>query len=95
MLLICETCHKHWKLPRGHIRQATCPKCRHRTRSRAARTREAVRRIVREGAGCVEPAGPTVTADELIRRMGEADAKAARALELAQTIAARFTRGGT
>jgi hypothetical protein len=95
MLLICETCHKHWKLPRGHIRQATCPKCRHRTRSRAARTREAVRRIVREGAGVADEIGAPCTAAELRQRMDEADAKAARALDLARTIAARFTRGGT
>jgi hypothetical protein len=36
-----------------------------------------------------------VTADDLRNRMDEADFKAARALELARTIAARFTRGGT
>ena len=95
MLLICDDCHRHWTLPRGHTRQSCCPKCRHRKRSRASRAREAARRIVRESPGEAVPSPGPFSAADLLARMDEADFKAARALELARTIAARFKPGGT
>ena len=90
MLLICETCHKHWTLPRGQTRHNTCPNCRHRKRSRASRAREVARRIVREGRLGTEHLGPCPTPDELFRLMADADAAGARALDAARAIAARF-----
>lgn len=95
MILICETCHKHWKPARDQARHNTCPKCRHRKRSRASRAREAVRRIIREGAGEDLPLGRCPTPDELLALMEAADAAGAKALDAARAIATRFKPDGT
>ena len=89
MLLICETCHRHWKLPRGRERQDSCPNCQHRRRSRAAKARERLRRIVREGRLEAFAEDRSVTPDQLSQLIRDADSASARALATAQTIAAR------
>ena len=94
MILICETCHKHWKPARDQARHNTCPKCRHRKRSRASRAREVARRIVREGRLEGLPEGRCPTPDELLRLMADADAAGAKALDAARAIATRFKPDG-
>ena len=91
MRLICETCHRRWKLAPGEKRWGgSCPACR---RARSLR-REAAglsrRRIALEARGEPLPSGPPPTPDQLLALMSEADSKAARALELATSLATRF-----
>ena len=87
MILICETCHRHWKLPHGRERQADCPNCQKRKRSRASKARERLRRIVREGRLEPFPSDRCVTPDQLAKLISDADAASARALEVARAIA--------
>lgn len=94
MLLICETCHRYWKLPRGHIRRDKCPRCQRWRRSIAAKRREALKQEARQIASAPRtgdlPPARCPTPDELRQLMDAADAASARALAAARTIATRF-----
>ena len=88
MILICETCHRHWSA--GRKRQKTCPRCNSRNRRAAQLRRARLRQIAREARREALPDARCPTPEELRKLMDDADAKAARALETARTIAARF-----
>ena len=89
--LICETCHRRWTPKPGEKRQRTCPKCHHWNMSRGAKRRHRVRKLLGGPTVAIEPAatGPLPSLSELI---AEADAKAAKAVEMARSIAARFSK---
>jgi hypothetical protein len=82
VLLICERCHRYWKLPRGHKRRNSCPRCQWLARSRGATKRERLRQIAIETPALARP----VTSDELLGLMQDADRTAARALDAARRI---------
>ena len=82
MLLICERCHRYWKLQRGRPRRNICPRCERLARSRGAMKRERLRQIARETPALARP----VTPDELLGLMQDADRAAARALDAARRI---------
>lgn len=92
MLLICETCHRHFE--QGQKRQKTCPKCHRARLSLAAKARERLKRTSRRMAAQIasQPAGAAsaparpITAAELRALMAEADAAGARALAAAMAI---------
>ena len=91
MLLYCAICGKPWRRVRDADRKpVSCTRCR---RQHLANVQCGVwkrRRIASAARTEAIPPGPPPTPDQLLELMGEADSKAARALELARTITARF-----
>lgn len=87
--LICSQCWRRYDLPRGAMRRAICPGCHRRNLKKGARKgwiTKARRKASRARTGAIQP-GAICTAEELEKLLGEAESKAARALELARTIA--------
>lgn len=90
--LICASCGKHWTLKKGQPRTESCPGCRHRHLSSAAR--RAWDRRHRLGAPPVAIEEPgTNLPDTLENLMRAADAASAKALEAALSIARRPLKG--
>ena len=89
--LICETCRRRWSPGRGEKRQRTCPKCHHRNLSAGAKRRHRVRKLLGGAGVAIEPPA-TTPLPSLSELMADADAKAAKAVEMARSIAARFSK---
>jgi PHP family Zn ribbon phosphoesterase len=87
--LICALCHRRYWLKPGAVRREACPACRRGNLKRGSRKGWITKR--RRKASRARPALPplarSVTPEELGTLMGEAESKAARALELALSVA--------
>ena len=86
MLLICEACHRRWKLPPREKRRATCPRCHRKRVNAGQRHGWMIRRRLREARREAPATGPAPTWAELQKLMDDADAAAAKALKALATI---------
>lgn len=93
MLLICESCHRHWHWRPCSIspqRRATCPKC-HRQRVEKSwdrrRMRSRINGVIMERVSALEV---REMAFDLEKLMGEVEAASARALQTAREVSKKF-----
>jgi hypothetical protein len=81
MILVCDTCRRHWVLPARAKRQKTCPKCLRDRRSKGQVRGWRRRKLARMPAGALEIGGPRVTPEELKELMDRADRAGKKAIQ--------------